>query len=286
MSSVTALYRNSTFTFVALVAGLFLWKEPKQEEERVFVTGVANCMSFLFLCLYLTVKTIYQRCVLLEPKVGEEVELVMTGIWLTVLHVLFQRFLVQKPISGSEAALILAALVFSISEWTEPTPTFFVHQIMTLLIGMNTIRNVILLGSWMVRTSKEEEEEGTLSQNLPFIWNHVERFIMLSPAFIHVWMSNGQPDWYLAVYVVLFPHLFPQVKEVVRPVPPLHPMPLFPMLTGVTGDAKKPNMDLLTFDDDEEEEEDEVRTSPPVVPPPPHEAILLPIHNKAKRTRN
>ena len=145
---------------------------------------------------------------------SEEVELVITGTWLTVLQVGAQRTLQQRPLSRSELALMVAVL-YSLVEWMEPNASAFMHLVATPLLAITTVRNQVWLLRWAARTIQQRMttlvvgvEEGR-SNVLARIGEMLEWGMLLLPAYVHVWYSESAPPWYLALYVVLFPHVFP-----------------------------------------------------------------------------
>lgn len=187
---------------------------------------------------------------MIHPDLESESTLITYGIWLTMLRFACLRLLHKKQIELAELGLVTGSFLYTQYEQRQ-LPDTFLHLILVLFWGIQSTRNILLLVYWLVISPlcsmmgydvtalfRTEPVDGAAtdgsckarcgrkcasvarSPRTAVAWRMLEYAMLLAPVYAAALFGKegAFPEWYVVVYLAVFPFLVPQAVEKVRPI--------------------------------------------------------------------
>lgn len=274
VSVATNVYLQPLFTYIAIVAIIYYFEQPRTLDARLAMSGFSYYLTHVYWCSRLAYQVVMRRMFGAEADIQRENLLVVTEIWLMLVYILAQRMITRVQGHPSELGLLFLTIIFMLYEGNTMEDDF-VHRAACMWSITDTCRNVLVLATGVFPK--------LLANEVHFFtaWNWLKTGMLAFVAYYHIWQYGDQP-WYLFIYLFIVVMLTPEITEGVRPVLTMH-VPVLPMLKNsivshaprLTAAGELLSFDVASTSSSSEEEEEEEEEEKVYIPPPPRVVTTL-----------
>jgi len=217
--------------FVAILTGQCVYFQIRLKSEQVVFVHSTNAFILCVVFAFVGLPAAYHRWSK-HPRIEHESILITCCMVTSGCYFLARRcYVMEKPVHEAEALILCIGSGYLIYENVTCEDTF-AHRVAAMLSFLFGLRYAYLCIHWALQ--KKVHSDITIQ----FI-RHMEIIGMVSLAYLDVWTqpsATESPEWYVVLYILLFPFYFPQIEVISHP-PMTMVFPQFNLLTNSTQSA-------------------------------------------------